>query len=92
MAKLNPNERAVLRCLAQAQANSVFEPPYLPFAPIMARTGLDRRVVRLACRSLARKGYAGYSRGLCNDDGLVGAGYGITKRGDALVEETGCEA
>jgi hypothetical protein len=61
---------------------------YFPFAPIMEATGYDRAVVRRACRSLRRKGYAEYLRGLWSyDDGPAGAGYGATDAARALAAD-----
>lgn len=58
-----------------------------PFAPIMHRTRLQRRIVRRACRSLTRKGLAYFSNGLSTEDGeMVGSGYGATEQGRALIE------
>ncbi len=58
------------------------------FAGIQSRMGTDRRTVRRACRSLARKGLAEYQRGLVTEDGeMAGAGYGATKEGAAVVED-----
>jgi hypothetical protein len=48
----------------------------LHFATIEYRTDLERKIVRRACRSLARKGLAEFFKGLCTDDGeFAGAGY-----------------
>lgn len=47
-----------------------------PFAPIMRETGLDRKTVRLACRSLKRKGLAEFNTGLWHEDGEGPAGSG----------------
>lgn len=79
--KLNANERRVLIILADARDDDdVF--CYLDFAHIAANTQLDRRIIRRACRSLARKGYAEYCKGLWSDDGMpAGAGYSATKKG-----------
>lgn len=53
----------------------------LPFAPIMRHTGLDRRIVRLACRSLKRKGLAEFHVALWDDYGEpAGAGYCASKK------------
>lgn len=58
-----------------------------PFNPIIERTGLQRRVVRRACRSLTRKGLAYFAKGLWTEDGeMVGAGYGATRAGRTLIE------
>ena len=60
----------------------------MPFAPIMAHTELDRKIVRRNIRALARKGLAEYFRGLTTEDGeIAGAGYCITKAGRMLAEK-----
>ena len=52
------------------------------FAPIMEHTKLDRRQVRLACRSLKRRGFAEFFRGMWTDDGEpYGSGYAATLSG-----------
>lgn len=57
------------------------------FASIMQETGLDRRLVRLACRSLKRKGMTEFYRGLWTEDGEpAGSGYGATKAGVQFAE------
>jgi len=49
-------------------------------------TKLKISQVRRAVRSLARKGYAEYVRGLFDDDGMVaGSGYCITKKGHEFL-------
>lgn len=68
------------------------EDRHIPFGPIERETGHPHQAVRRACRLLARHGLARYANGLWSDDGLAGAGYGITKEGDlaadALVAES----
>jgi hypothetical protein len=73
---LNDNERRVLRALpSEGYAGFGF----VSFAYLTRETMLNRRAVRLACRSLARKGLAEYSRGLWSEDGKpCGAGYART--------------
>ena len=57
----------------------------VPFRPIQDTTLYERRVVRVAIRALARKGFAEYFRGLTTEEGMfVGAGYCITKAGLAF--------
>lgn len=69
---LNVNEQKVLAVLSD-------EGEYLAFAVIMDRVGLDRKAVRRSCRSLARKGFAKYGRGLWTEDGeMYGSGYCAT--------------
>jgi len=85
--KLNDNELAVLKVLAEAYSwDEDF--CFSPFAPLMEQTGLDRATVRRACRSLRRKGLTRYQSGLWAETGeLSGAGYAATAAGAALVEE-----
>ena len=55
---------------------------YIPFSALQDFTGYDRALVRRACRLLARKGLAAYSKGLWREDGgPAGAGYCITRAG-----------
>lgn len=78
---MSDNERIVLRTLARALVDDP-DHCFLPFATTMKRTGLDRRKVRLACRSLTRKGFAEFCSGLWTDDGeMAGSGYAATSRG-----------
>jgi len=80
--KLKPDELAVLDALDSGDADFGF----FCFAGLIERTGLERRRVRLACRSLARRGLAAYSRGLWDCRGYpAGAGYAITAQGRAVV-------
>ena len=73
--KLSEKEKLVLKVLVENYYNHTF----LPFAPIVERTGLDRRQVRLACRSLKRKGLAQFSNALFDFDGnFKGSGYAAT--------------
>lgn len=49
------------------------------FATIQSDTGLDRKRVRQACRSLTDKGLARYERSTWDDDGApAGSGYWAT--------------
>lgn len=54
-------------------------------------TDLDKKAVRKAVRTLARKGYAELVRGLINEeDGLLaGSGYAITTKGCAFMQTRG---
>ena len=86
--KLTDNERAVLAVLADD--NHL----YFSFDGIGECLSMDheitltRKEIRRACRSLARKGLAEYSRGLWNDDGVpAGSGYGATKMGRSRGDE-----
>lgn len=94
--KLTPPEHAVLAKLADASDEYGGGCYFLPFAPIERATGLDRKTVRRACRSLTRKGLAQFARGLWTDEGeMAGAGYGCTEAGlearAALVAALGGE-
>jgi len=81
---MTENDRKVLKALEETSEEWV-----LPFDPIAHETKLERRVVRLSCRRLARKGLAEYLRGLWSDEGLpAGAGYRITKEGLAALRSS----
>ena len=86
---LNPIERKVLTVLVAAAGDF----GHYSFAGIVAharaehRWRLDRKQVRRACRSLARKGLAQFGSGLFTEDGEVaGSGYTATREGVHLVE------
>lgn len=77
--RLNPYERKVLRFLAARFSDDM---GFYGFAGITRGTRLNRNTVRLACRSLTRKGLARFARGLCDDDGdFRGSGYAATALG-----------
>lgn len=82
MTDITPEEKLVLNELAY-----VSEDYALYFRSIQNSTGLDRKQVRKACRSLAAKGLASYRRGLANEeDGmLAGSGYSVTVEGAKLA-------
>lgn len=74
---MTENDLKVLKALEETSDEWI-----MPFDPIAHETKLDRRIVRLSCRRLARKGLAEYRKGLWTDEGLpAGAGYMITKNG-----------
>lgn len=78
--RLTANEQKVLAVLSDDGA-------YLAFVVIMDRSGLDRKAVRRACRSLARKGLAKYGRGLWTEDGeMYGSGYSATHEGNEAID------
>lgn len=81
---LNDNERKVLRALVRL---SWQDGCYANFRILSRSTKLRRAEVRLACRSLARKGLAKYARGLWREepDGPAGSGYSATRAGGGLV-------
>lgn len=85
---ISEKERIVLEVLAEefsGEANCFY------FRGIVSRlkglkNELDERQVRIACRSLARKGLAEFQRGLFDQDGMVaGSGYSATEQGAALI-------
>ena len=82
---MSERENKVLRALSKTEpGHAMF------FWAIAQRTKMDKRKVRLACRSLARKGLAEYLGGLVFDGGpkdgmLAGSGYGITQAGRAAL-------
>ncbi len=78
---MTDTERRVLRSLGDLP-----EGHYSPFAPICDEWGLDRKAVRRACRSLARRGLTEFRAGLWNEDGeTAGAGYGLTPAGKEIL-------
>lgn len=81
--RVNENERKVLEYLAESwsdEVNCYF------FKGIAEQTKLEIKQVRRACRSLKKKGYAEFVRGLFDDDGMVaGSGYCATRKGAALI-------
>lgn len=80
---MNAAEKRVLRFLVDQGGE------YFSFAPIMLETRLSRKVVRLACRSLARKGLASFRNGLWTEDGdLYGSGYTATEAGHSIAQGT----
>lgn len=84
---MNDAERKVLHSLSEVSGDYC----YMPFEPICREWGVERKVVRRACRSLARKGLAEFKAGLWDDDGKpAGSGYAITEAGrEAFAKITG---
>jgi len=84
--KLNDNERKVLACLVVC-GEDYCGYCYFNFRSLTGPTKLNRREVRLACRSLKRKGLAEFGRGLWSEDGEpAGSGYRASKAGADLIE------
>lgn len=86
--RLNDKESSVLAVLAEAGGEDS-DCGFLGFKGIAHdMPSLDRRTIRRACRSLARKGLARYARGLWKDDGSpAGSGYCATREGVALRQQ-----
>ena len=73
--KLNENEKKVLMQMNCERDDFAFS----NFAWLTEVTGLDRKSVRRACRSLTRKGLAVFQKGLWTSEGdPAGAGYAAT--------------
>lgn len=71
-----------LRILEVLTDHYCMEGNCLYFSYIGKLTSLDRSQVKRSVRSLARKGFAEYVRGLFDDDGMVaGSGYCATRAG-----------
>jgi len=83
--KLNDAECKVLTFLADQSGDDY---GYWGFDGIKQHVKLDRRVIRLACRSLKRKGLTEFLSGLWNDEGPAGSGYAATKAGCELLKQT----
>lgn len=80
---ISERERQCLRVLADEYSS---ECNCLYMRYIAQETKLDLVQVRRSVRSLARKGYAEYHRGLFNDDGQVaGSGYAASFEGAMLL-------
>ncbi|KKM00861.1 hypothetical protein LCGC14_1800240 [marine sediment metagenome] len=82
--KLNENEQKVLEVLSEV-GHSDF---YVAFDYIGDYASLSYKEVRVAARSLRKKGLAEYMRGLMTDDSEVaGSGYAITADGRDFISE-----
>ena len=84
--RVNENEKAVLSFLVEQNDYDGFY--FFSFSRIMDATGLDRKSVRKACRSLKRKGLAKFGSGLWTEDGEpAGSGYAAARA--AIAKATG---
>ena len=82
---MNDNDK---KCLVALDEISTPDEVCCAFSPVIEKTGLNRREVRLAVRRLARKGLAEYHKGLWSEDGEpAGAGYCITFEGQDKLKE-----
>jgi hypothetical protein len=86
MDKLTPaqtRERSILLIMADAAEDF----GYFNFDTLSKRTAIEKRIVRLDCRRMARKGLTEYGKGLCTDEGeFAGSGYTITEAGRAVLQ------
>lgn len=81
---LNRNEISVLEYLCEED-----EDYFWGFAAIGECVRLDRKEIRRACRSLARKGFTEFRAGLWNEDGgPAGSGYRATRDGRAAMTQS----
>lgn len=86
LAKLSANERKVLGFLVSHGHDEYCGFDHFGFSAIARGRRLNRNQVRLACRSLARKGLTIFGRGLWNEDGEpAGSGYAATRYGADLI-------
>lgn len=77
--KLNEKHLRILDAL-----NGAGEGMFLNFDLIADRSGVERSLVRRNVRHLKRLGLADFAIGLTDEDGrMAGAGYGITREGEA---------
>jgi len=88
---MSERERKVLEAMGLCYAGNP-DYSYMTFATIAADSGIDLKHIRRTVRSLARKGWAEYGKGLCDEDGeFRGAGYRCTLDGfieyRKLIEE-----
>jgi Mn-dependent DtxR family transcriptional regulator len=81
---MSPNERKALAALVEHYS---IDFGYFTFATIASESGLAPHLVRRTVRSLARKGFAEYAKGLWTEDGrLAGAGYRATEAGRNAID------
>ena len=82
--KLNDIECKVLAFLAYQYGEDY---GYWGFDGIKRHVKLDHRVIRLACRSLKRKGLTEFQAGLWGDEGPARSGYAATKAGVEFLRQ-----
>lgn len=83
---MNDDEKKVLAILA-GNYRGGDEFLFFDFSSLGSETNLDRKLVRRACRSLTRRGYARFASGLWTEDGEpAGSGYGATRDGLKAAE------
>lgn len=82
---LSENQLTVLKAL-QADYDSWGEGLVSTFKSLEKETGIEARLCRLACRALARKGYAEHTVAVNQDCMPSGSGYVCTKEGNEVIE------
>ncbi len=87
---LSETQLAVLRDMSE-RYDTFGEGPVSSFKAMAEELKIDVRVVRLACRALARKKLAEHVRGLVytqgvNEGMLAGSGYACTQLGAEVIE------
>lgn len=81
---MSPNEQAALKALAEIYREDF---GYANFSMIASESGLPQKNVRRTVRSLARKGFAEFGKGLWTEDGEpAGSGYRCTDAGFRALE------
>jgi hypothetical protein len=91
---LSQNERTLLLGMHENCASDYEEwsdglpGTFYGFKALAKMSALPDNLTRRTVRALARKGYAGFMRGLMNEEGEVrGSGYGITNAGRERAKE-----
>lgn len=64
---------------------------YLSFRGVSRRSGVGEDKIRRIVRHLARKGLLQFGKGLWDEDGPRGAGYGLTPAGRTAIAATDAE-
>ena len=82
-------DRYVLQIMEECRDHSYGREEYaFPLRCFVCEPWITRDLARAVCRSLKDRGFAFYMRALWSDDGtLGGAGYGITDKGAAYLNE-----
>lgn len=81
--KISEREHKCLTLIVEAWESE--QCPYMRH--IVQETKLTMQQVRRSVRSLARKGFAQYTRGFLDDDGMVaGSGYCATDKGTQFIQ------
>lgn len=82
---ISERERKCLDALYEFYFND--EADCIYFRTIVEKTGMELKDVRRSVRALARKGFAEFTRGLFDDDGMVaGSGYCCTREGAEFLK------